>query len=135
MTLLITNDTLALVSALEKISNARVIECIDSENELIYIVQEGDARLAIGKNGENAKRLTRDVGKNVRIVEMPEDPVNFVRNYLGNGMEYSIELKDDTLLINTDDYNKGRVIGKGGKKVKILGSLLKRHYNLQVKVN
>lgn len=135
MTLLITNDTLSLVSALEKISNARVIECIDSEKELIFIVQDGDARIAIGKNGENAKRLSRDVGKNVRIVEISEDPVKFVKNYLGTGIDYSAELKEGSIIINTDDYNKGRIIGKGGTKVKILGSLLKRHYNLQVKVN
>jgi len=127
-------DTLRYIAALEKASGAQVKDCIVTENEIIYIVSEEQLGLAIGKSGQHVNKIRNALGKQVRIVGFKKNPVEFTRKLISFVETKSIILEDTEtekhIIIESDHKFHGFIRGKGGKKLKILKDLLKRHHDV-----
>ena len=89
-------DTLLYIAALEKTSGTRVKDCIVTDTEIIYIVDEENLGKAIGKNGQHANKIRNALGKQVRIIGFNADPQKFTRNLIGLVEPKSIILEDKT---------------------------------------
>jgi N utilization substance protein A len=54
---------------------------VDSKkNKITFVVNEGQAGIAIGKGGMNIKKLEEKLKKRVEVLEFAEDPVKFMTN-------------------------------------------------------
>ena len=51
-------------------------DCINFEDRIIFVVNQGQAGLAIGKNGMKIKMLQEMLKKDVIVIEYSDDPVN-----------------------------------------------------------
>lgn len=131
----LSHEDIQLINVLEKQTGALAIDVVQEPDEIIFIVKKGELGKAIGKQGTNAARLRLSLGKNVEIIETSEDPKVFLKNTL-----YPAEIKsiDDSerngkkmLVINVDEANKGKVIGKNGDKINRSRRLMKRHFGLE----
>jgi len=80
----ITCDEMRYIALFESISGASVKDCIiDEEQErAIFIVNQGQVGVAIGKGGRNIHTLERMTGKKHEIIEFSEDPATFMKNAL-----------------------------------------------------
>src|SRR3972149_8401353 len=80
----ITCDEMRYIALFESISGASVKDCIiDEEQErAIFIVNQGQVGVAIGRGGRNIHTLERMTGKKHEIIEYSEDPVQFIKNAL-----------------------------------------------------
>jgi N utilization substance protein A len=74
------SECIRYISLFETFTNAAVKDCITDGDSIIFVVKEGDAGLAIGKNGQNIKNLERLMNKRIEIVEFSPDPLAFVSN-------------------------------------------------------
>lgn len=61
-------------------TKADVKDCIISEEKIIFVVKENNAKKAIGKNGANVRYLQNALNKKIEIIEYSEDPLKFIRN-------------------------------------------------------
>ena len=127
-------DTLLYIAALEKESGTTVKDCIVTDTEIIYVVEEENLGQAIGKNGQHANKIRNALGKQVRIVGFNADPQRFTKNLIGFVEPKSITLEEiDTekhIIVESDYKTHSSILGKHGKKLKIVKDLLKRHHNV-----
>ena len=67
------------IALFESVSGASVKDCIiDEEQErAIFVVNQGQVGVAIGKGGRNIHTLERMTGKKHEIIEYSEDPVTY----------------------------------------------------------
>jgi N utilization substance protein A len=80
----LSQDDIQLISLFENVTHAKVKDCIVSENndKITFVVNEGQAGIAIGKAGINVKNLEARLNKKIEIIEYSDDPLRFVSNLL-----------------------------------------------------
>ncbi|HIJ97979.1 TPA: NusA-like transcription termination signal-binding factor [archaeon] len=139
MTITLDTDSLRYIAALEKVSGARVVDCICEEDKITYVIQNGQLGAAIGKAGANVKKLTTALGKKIHLVELDGDPLKFTANLIGGEIRVNeMNLKEipapeqpiKKIIIETNTRNRGTIVGKGGKNIEMIKNLLKRHHGI-----
>ncbi len=70
------------IEELRILTKATALDCVidDRFDRVIYVIRQGDMGLAIGKKGENIKRLQNVLGKRIEMVEFAEKPDDFILN-------------------------------------------------------
>ncbi len=91
------NDTIKYITFFEGVTKARVKDCMPNGEKVTFVVHEGQAGLAIGKNGDNVKRLKVRINKEIEIIEYSEDPVRFVTNLFR-----PVEIRDANIIKDND---------------------------------
>ncbi len=73
-------DSIRYIGLFESLVGVVVKDVIINDNKIIFVVKEGQAAMAIGKNGVNIKNLQNILNKKVEIVEFNPDPLAFLNN-------------------------------------------------------
>ena len=65
-------------------TGAMVKDCIidDEHGKVTFVVKNGDMGLAIGKAEATVSKVQRAVDKGIEIVELSDDPIQFIKNLL-----------------------------------------------------
>lgn len=74
------SDVMRYITLLETLTGATIKDCLMENNKLIFVVNEGEAGIAIGKDGKNVKKVSEITGKEVEVLEFSPDPRVFVCN-------------------------------------------------------
>jgi N utilization substance protein A len=134
----ITCDEMRYIALFESVSGASVKDCIiDEEQErAIFIVNQGQVGVAIGKGGRNIHTLEKMTGKKHEIIEYSEDPQQFIRNALKPAMVGEVRITERTdgkkmAVVTVNPKDKGVAIGKNGKNAERLRFLAKRYFDIQ----
>lgn len=127
-------DEIRYIGLFESITGATVKDCLveDKEDNIVFVVKEGEVGLAIGKKGANLSRVKDMINKGIDIVEYSEEPAKFLENIMKPAKVINIKLNErqDGKTIASVEVNKkdrGIAIGKSGKNIKRAKELLKRH--------
>jgi transcription termination/antitermination protein NusA len=127
--------TIRYVGLFQDLTRATVVDCVDAQDRLIFVVKEGDIGKAIGKKGENVAKLKRLFKKEIHIVEFSEDAKTFVSNVFRNYevKKVDIEQRGDVThaTVTVDASKKGRAIGKEGRNLRVSRDLIARHHPIQ----
>lgn len=127
-------DTLRLMTLFENMTRAPLKDCIvDAENDCVYfVVGEGKAGAAIGKNGSNVKHVESVIKRDVKIFEFSNDLETFVRNIIPQANDVTVKAGEDgaTVEIRVDRGSKAIVIGRDGRNIKLFKELLQRNHNV-----
>jgi len=116
------------IEELRILTRATAIDCVIDEKfeRVIYIIRQGDMGLAIGRKGENIRRLQTVLGKKVEMVEYSEDLFQFITNMFKPANVTVIkesEVPGTIDIIVNQKGDLGLAIGKGGvtiEKARIL---------------
>ena len=65
----LTGDTLRYISLFENITGTRVKDCMETEEKLVFVVDNGQGSRAVGKKGEHVIKLKNISGKNIQVIE------------------------------------------------------------------
>ena len=128
-------QTIKYVALFQDLTRTTVVDCVEAEDRLIFVVKEGEIGKAIGKKGENVTKLKRLLNKDIHVVEFSEEPEKFVanvfRNYDVKGVQ--IEQRGDVThaTVTVDASKKGRAIGKEGRNLRVSRDLIARHHAIQ----
>ena len=133
--IIINQDTLQKVQLVSRVTSARVRDCVEEEDIIVFIIEKGDISLAVGRKGEHIARLKKLFSKTVQMVEFSEDPKLLLKNIFRNyGVtEVDIEEKDDGqrhATVHVDGKEKGRAIGKNARNLKRARNIVARHHNI-----
>lgn len=130
-----TGDTLRQISLFQDLTGATAIDCLDSEEKVVLVVQTGEVGKAIGKSGEHINRLKRLLKKEVQVVEYSPDPIVFIKNVFRNYGVREVTLQDRGgkvhAVVSVSPARKGRAIGREGRNLRLARDLISRHHNVQ----
>ena len=119
------------INLFENITGAKVKDCINDE-ELIFIIEEGNIKRALGKDNANIKKLESLLKKNIKLIAYSRDVIKFVTNLIYPIKPDNIDLKDDVIYITINDAKlKGRVYGRGRERLKKLELIIKKYFNIK----
>ena len=125
------------IALFENMTGAMVKDCIidDEHGKVTFVVKNGDMGLAIGKGGSSVSKVQRAVDKGVEIIELDDDPIQFIKNVLSPAELKSIKIveknNDEKIaIVNTDSSNKRIAIGKNGINIERAKLLAKRQHEI-----
>ena len=125
------------IEELRILTRATAFDCVidDRFDRVIYVIRQGDMGLAIGKKGENIKRLQNVLGKRIEMVEFAEIPDAFVANIFKpaevTGIERTTENGPVNVLVNKKS-DLGIAIGKAGCNIEKARILCRRFHGLEI---
>jgi NusA family KH domain protein, archaeal len=125
------------IEELRILTRATAVDCILDEkfDRIIYLIRPGDMGLAIGKGGENSKKLQKVLGKKIEMVEYSEDMRTFILNIFKPAEVSGIRIHEDSRVVDICIRRKadlGIAIGKGGATVEKARILLKRFFHREI---
>jgi len=122
------------IEELRILTKSTAIDCIidDRFDRLIYIITPGDMGIAIGKSGENIKRMQKVLGKRIEMVEYAEERDQFIRNIFKPAEVLQVSFPDgESGRIRVAVRNKNEVgiaIGKGGCTIEKARMIVRRFF-------
>ena len=125
------------IEELRILTKSVAIDCIvdDGFDRIIYVVKKGDMGLAIGKNGDNIRKMQRVLGKRIEMVEEGLSFDEFVRNILRPIDVLKTETDPDgerKRIVIRKKGDLGIAIGRGGCNAEKVRLLCRRLYNTEV---
>jgi len=108
------------IEELRILTGAVALDCIidDRFDRIIYIVRPGNMGLAIGKHGDNIRKMRKVLGRNVEMVEYAEDPQDLIRNLFKPAAIHTVEETQGSYRVLLEDRSDlGIAIGRGGSTV------------------
>ena len=133
--IMLSNENMQYINMACKITKAAIIDCMITDDTLIFIVEKGQVGLAIGKNAKNLKKLRNMFKKNIKFVEFDKNKEKFIENLCRpyNVKNIDLQGKEDEPIarVQVDSSDKSKIIGKGGKNIEIIRNLAKRHHSIK----
>jgi N utilization substance protein A len=125
------------IEELRILTKATALDCIIDERfeRIIYIIQKGDMGLAIGKKGENIRRMQNVLGKRIEMVEYADEQNAFIANIF-RPVEITKVEKDPvtgSLLVSLHKKSDlGTAIGKKGANIEKARLLMRKFWGVEL---
>ncbi len=126
------SDMIKFLSLFQAVTRTGVKDCIDTPERLVFVVDQNQISKAIGKNGENIRRVERGVNRKIKIVELNPRVCGFVKNLIYPNKASNIEEKENIITITpVDTQTRGRLIGRSASNLRMYESIAKRYFNIE----
>ena len=122
-------NTIQSISLFQNLTGSSVVDAISDGDEIYFVVAQGQYGSTVGRNGSKIKNAERVFKKRIKVFEYSESLEEFVKNIIPGVQEFS--LKDKAVLIKIKPNDKAKVIGKGGKNVKIINMFLQSLFDME----
>ena len=131
---IISNDDMQRIRLATSITKADVIDCIEDDDTIVFVVSKGFLGMAIGKNARNIEKLKEILKKNVRFVEIDDDEKKFVSNLFKPFKVDDVIIEKvgnkNVAKIKVSRFEKSKTIGRGGKNVRLARMVAQRHSSI-----
>ena len=117
------------INIFQTLTGSTVIDAIYEDDDVYFVIAQGQYGSTVGKNGSNIKNAERVFKKNIKIFEYSENLEEFVKNMVPGIQEFS--LKDKSILVKIKPSERARVIGKNGKNIKVINKFLERLFEIE----
>ena len=116
----------------EKLSGAKLKDCIVSEESILFIVEPNEMSKAIGKHGFTVKKLENAFKKKVKIVEFSQEVKSFIKN-LVTPLKINDVIEEEKIftIIPPDVRTRGLLIGRNASILRANESIIKRHFEIK----
>ncbi len=123
------NEELKAMLLFENMVKVQPRDCIIDPQSIYFLVEEGKAGIAIGKDGSSIKKLQERAQKRIRVFEYSENVEKFVKNMVPKAKK--VEIAGKRAIVTLDESDKAAVIGKNGSNIKKLRRFLERNSKLE----
>ena len=125
---------IGFINLFERVTRAKVKDCLEENNSLTFLVQPREISKAIGKKGENIRKVSKIMNKEIKILEYNPDPKKFLSN-LFYPLRLKIEISNEKIIIKTkNNKEKGLVFGREKSKFKRIQALFKKYFPQEILV-
>lgn len=121
------------IEELRILTKSTALDCVidDRFERVIYIIKKGNMGLAIGKNGDNIKKLSSVLGKRIEMVEHDDDMITFITNMFKPAELSAVTITPERIDVQAKDKdNRGLAIGRNGATIEKAKMLVKRFFNI-----
>jgi len=128
MKVVLSTEDIKLINLFQNFTGSHVIDC-HIDDEIYIIVANGQYGLAVGKNGAKIKNVENILKKKIKLFEYSDNAETFLKNLIPQAKE--INIKNKVAEIKLMNYDKAKVIGKGGKNINIIKKFMKRLFDIE----
>ena len=129
------NEVMQYINMASNIIKIDVVDCMITEDKLIFIVKKGQLGIAIGSKAKNLEKLRRLFKKNIKFVEFDEDKERFILNlckpYKINNVILNGSGDSTVAKVEVVSSDKSKIIGRGGRNIDIIRKLAHRHHSIK----
>jgi len=127
MTIKLVNTQLKYVVIFEDITGAKVKDCIETPEKLIFIVEEHYLQFALQpKKLDVVKNMLK---KNIEIIHYSKDVCKFVANIFHNCNVKDVKMdNNNTIYVYVDKIDKPKAIGKNSKNLYFARELVAKYH-------
>lgn len=133
--IMISNETMQYINMACSVTKTDILDCMITDDKLIFIVKKGQLGAAIGIKAKNLERLRNLFKKNIKFVEFDSDKERFIINLFKPYKINTITLEEegDSIVakVEVDVSDKSKIIGKGGRNINIIRQLARRHHSIK----
>ena len=133
----LSTDQMRLISLFQSVTKAGARDCIEDGDldRVIFVVEPGMMREAIGRGGSHIRSLQNMVKRSVELVEYDGDPVRFLTNLLGPKLVTGARVEERPdgsrqAVVTVDPSKKGLAVGREGRNAKRARLLAKRYFGI-----
>lgn len=120
-----------------KITRIRTRYCFSYNNMLMFCVPKSKISQALGKNGENLRKISEIVKKRIRILAQPrgiEDAENFIKAIISPVTFNSIEINQNEIIVNAGQQSKAALLGRNKRRLAEMQSIIKDFFGMDYKI-
>jgi len=129
MKIILDQNSIELINLFQNLTGATVIDSISEDNELYFVIAEGQYGLAVGKGGVKIKNAEKVFKKTIKVMEYSETLEKFIRNVVPEAQEINVNGKH--VIVKVKQSDRAKVIGKSGKNIKIINKFLQRLFDVE----
>ena len=127
-------EIIGYITYFENVTKASVKDCFFEGDYLVFVVDQGQLRNALGKGGEKVRKVSARTKKKVKILEFNKDVTRFVLNLL-YPMKPEVVLEEDNVVIKTtSNKEKGQIFGREKSNFKRVQAMVKKYFKIDVRV-
>ena len=131
----ISNDAMQYIKTASGLLKIDVLDCVITDDKLIFIVKKGQLGAAIGIKAKNLERLRSLFKKNIKFVEFDDDKEKFIINlckpYKINNVVFEGSDESVVAKVEVDVSDKSKIIGKAGRNIDLIRKLANRHHSIK----
>jgi N utilization substance protein A len=126
------SDLIKVLSMFQAVTRAQPRDVVETEERMIFIIEPNQIRKAIGKNGENVRRLEKSLNRKIKIVEFNSEVTKFVRNLIYPAKTTDVAQDGETITITpADSMSRGRIIGRGAQTLREYERIARRYFEVK----
>jgi N utilization substance protein A len=123
------SKSIQYINLFMSITNSSIVDFIEDNGDLYFVVKEGQYGLAVGRNGMKIKRAEHVFKKSIKVFEYAPDLEQFVKNLVPEAQ--TIDISGSEIVVRIKPGDRARVIGRNGKNVKIIKQFLEHLFEVQ----
>jgi transcription antitermination factor NusA-like protein len=103
----------------------------------MFCVPKSKISQALGKNGENLKKISEIVKKRIRILAQPrgiEDSENFIKAIISPVTFNNLEITENEIIVNAGQQNKASLLGRNKRRLAEMQKIVKEFFGLGYKI-
>lgn len=130
-------EDLRHLNLFSKITKISTRYCFSYNNILMFCVPKFKISQALGKGGENLKKISDILKKRIRILPTPrgiEDAETFIQGIINPVVFNSIEIKDNEIIINAGSQSKAALLGRNKRRLLEMQKIVKEFFGVEYKV-
>ena len=128
----LTQDSINNINLFENITGAKVKDCIQDEGKLIFLINEGSVKKALGYNNNNIKKISKILKKEIKIIAFSEDINKFISNLIYPNKADEIKIENKKIIIKVrDNVVKGKIYGRGRENLRKITSIVKNYFQIE----
>lgn len=133
MKFVLDTNTLQTIALFEQLTGARVRDCIPSEEQIIFIVHEGEVAKAVGRGGQHVRNMEYKLKKRIKVVEYNPDLLQFVRNVVAPLDLESVKMDENaTVFMSAKDLKtRGLLIGRSASNLRLFEGIVQRYFPIK----
>ncbi len=111
--------------------------CFSYNNVIIFCVPKQLVMRAVGREGQNVRRMNQILRKRVKIIPQPEgiiDLENFVRNIVSPIEFKEIEIKGDEVILTAGSQSKAALIGRDKRRLIEMHGIIKDFFGKEFRI-
>ena len=133
--IMLSNENMQFINIASKITKTDILDCMITDDKLVFIVSKGQLGAAIGIKAKNLEKLRNLIKKSIKFVEYDEDQKKFVQNLCKpyKITNITLEGEGDSIVakIEVDISDKSKIIGKDGRNIEVIRNLARRHHSIK----
>ena len=131
----LTDKEIRYISLFEAMLNIPVIDCIENEELVVFVIENGKLKYLLQNGGKKIKQFSYLIKKKLKIIEYSQDTATFIKNALLPAKVIDLRLTEKPngkkmVVVMIDPNQKGLAIGKNGKTIELVRHLARRHHNV-----
>lgn len=131
----LTEKQLKYMSLFEATSGAAVIDCLDSGEQVVFVVKKGDIRKVLRRRRNSLRRFSNLTKRKIKVIEHADEPADFIRNAFSPAKITDLRVTEKPdgrkiAVVAVLAKDKGLAIGRNGRTVGLIRTLAKRHCDI-----